>query len=60
MVRDNSKFQEKLRDLGYKNEIRMYPGEHTWGFWSSHVEECIHWLTQDGEKESPAGCETKS
>ena len=44
MVRDNEAFRKLLKEKGYRCEFRVYPGEHTWGFWDSHVQECIDWL----------------
>ncbi len=44
MVRDNTAFRELLKEKGYRCEFRVYPGEHTWGFWDRHVQECIDWL----------------
>ncbi|MBQ9031020.1 MAG: prolyl oligopeptidase family serine peptidase [Parasporobacterium sp.] len=55
MVRDNTLFRDTLDRLGIRNEFRTYPGDHTWGFWDSHVEECIRWLCEDLE-ENPYEC----
>ena len=44
MVRDNSDFKGHLDHLGIRNDYRIYPGDHSWGFWDAHVKECLDWL----------------
>jgi len=50
MVRDNSDFRNCITELGIDNEFRTYPGDHTWGFWDAHVQECLDWLVFNGEQ----------
>jgi len=40
-------YLEYLKELGIEMEHRKYQGQHTWGFWDQHTEECITWLTQE-------------
>lgn len=41
LIEDNRAFHAYLGEIGVAHEYEEFPGEHTWSYWDTHVQEAL-------------------
>lgn len=47
----NTRFRDRLRELGIPLQYEEGPGAHTWGYWDEHIQRVLAWLPLAGAAE---------